>query len=235
MNKARALKSVAEASWGADPLARLGGFQNLSYNQTSKYYSSLSTNGTVGWTLHDVESISKSEGSIEVAINFGFPFVDWTFLQSIYGWAALQFQAWARGNLVIHANELRTVVVYTDNVLELFIDRELYFGGDFYAYRRAPLVLQLSPGAHCIDVRLVRDVRAMGGTVPPVLRINLKVEFSTKDLVAMSDKMVLPEMVDGKLASHLGSVPIRNDSDDWIEILGLGAVEKVLYCCPYIV
>ncbi|MCJ1391470.1 hypothetical protein MMC18_004334 [Xylographa bjoerkii] len=221
-----------EATWGADPLARLGGFPQLSYDPNTKYYSSLGTNGTVGWTLHEAETLTRSQDSVEVAIVFEFPHIDWTFLQSIYGWAALQFQSWARGNLLIHASEARTVVLYIDNVLEFIVDDEPYFGGDFYAYRRAPLVLQLSPGAHRIDVRLVRDVRAMGGTIPPLLRINIKAEFSTKNLVILSDKIILPEMVDGRLASHLGSVPVRNDSDDWIEILGLESPENLVSMEP---
>ncbi|MCJ1433856.1 hypothetical protein MMC27_003221 [Xylographa pallens] len=229
----KALIHAIEATWGADPLTRLGGFTKLSYDKTSKYYSSLGANGTVGWTLHEAETVTKSEHSVEVAITFQFPDVDWKFLQSIYGWSALQFQAWARGDLLIHASEPRAVVIFTDNVLEFFIDGEPYFGGDFYAYRRAPLVLQLDPGTHRIDVRLVRDVRAMGGKLPPSLRINIKAEFAAEKLAVLSDKMVLPEMVDGKLASHLGSVPVRNDSDDWIEIIGLESAENVLRYFPF--
>ncbi|MCJ1377195.1 hypothetical protein MMC17_000287 [Xylographa soralifera] len=228
----KALTYAIEATWGADPLTRLGGFTKLSYDETSKYYSSLGTNGTVGWTLHEAEKITKSEKSVEVAIAFHFPHVDWEFLQSIYGWSALQFQAWARGDLLVHASEPRAVVFYTDNVLEFSIDGTPYFGGDFYAYRRAPLVLQLSPGAHRIDVRLVRDVRAMGGKLPPSLSVNIKAKFSAGKLVVLSDNMILPEMVDGKLASHLGSVSVRNDSDDWIEIIGLESPENVLRCFP---
>ncbi|MCJ1399159.1 hypothetical protein MMC11_002361 [Xylographa trunciseda] len=221
-----------EATWGADPLTRLGGFPKLLYNQTSKYYSSLGINGTVGWTLHEAETLSKTEDSVEVAVTFDFPQVDWTFLQSIYGWAALQFQAWARGDLLINASDPRTVVLYTDNVLEFLVDGEPYFGGDFYAYRRAPLLLRLSPGAHRIDVRLVRDVRAMGGMTPPLIHSKIKAEFSTEQLVVLSDKIILPEMVDGVLASHLGSVPIRNDGDDWIEILGLECPENLFVLAP---
>ncbi|MCJ1319368.1 hypothetical protein MMC15_004704 [Xylographa vitiligo] len=225
----KALIHAIEATWGADPLTRLGGFTKLSYDTTSKYYSSLGANGTVGWTLHEGETVSKSENSVEVAINFDFSHVDWKFLQSIYGWSALQFQAWARGDLLIHGSEPRAVVIYTDNVLEFLIDGEPYFGGDFYAYRRAPLMLRLSPGTHCVEIRLVRDVRAMGGKLPPSLRVSIKAEFSTEKLVVLSDRMILPEMVDGKLASHLGSVPVRNDSDDWIEVIGLESSENVLH------
>ena len=211
---------------------RLGGFKELSYDKTSKYYSSLGANGTVGWTLHEAETVTKSENSVEIAIDFDFPLVDWNFLQSIYGWSALQFQAWARGDLVINTGEPRPVVFYADKVLEFVVDGKSYFGGDFYAYRRAPLVLRLDPGTHRIDVRLVRDVRAMGGQLPPSVRIDIKAEFSVKNLVVLSDKIVLPEMVGGKLASHLGSVPVRNDSDDWIEIVGLESSEKVIIAFP---
>ncbi|MCJ1285379.1 hypothetical protein MMC26_004719 [Xylographa opegraphella] len=224
----KALIHDIEATWGADTLARLGGFPKLSYNKDSRYSSSLSANGTVGWTLHEAETITKREDSVEIAMTFQFPHIDWKFLQSIYGWSALQFQAWARGDLLIEASMPQAVVFHTDNVLEFFIDGEPYFGGDFYAYRRAPLVLQLKPGTHRIDVRLIRDVRAMGGILPPTLRVNIKAEFSAEKLAVLSDKMILPDLVDGKLASHQGSVSVRNDSDDWIEIVGLESPENPL-------
>lgn len=37
-----------------------------------------------------------------------------------------------------------------DHVIEFWIDDQSYFGGDLYAFRKAPLVLDLSPGEHKI-------------------------------------------------------------------------------------
>ncbi|MCJ1477293.1 hypothetical protein MMC13_005964 [Lambiella insularis] len=216
-----------EATWGADPLDRLGGFPNLLYDETTTYDSSLGTNGNVGWSQLEIEAPKKDERSVEATLDFDFADIDWTFLQSIYGWAAFQFQAWTRGTILIEATETQTVVLYLDNVLEFYIDREPFFGGDLYAYRRAPLVLKLSPGHHTIDVRLTRDVRAMGGVGIPKLQIKIRVELSTSlgSLAVMRDKVVLPDMVGNRLVSRLGSIPIRNDNEEWIEILGLESPE----------
>ena len=218
---------MVEATWGADPLECFGGFRNLYYNETSTYPSSLGVNATVSWSLQDVDALFQGAKSAEAKITFKFPEIDWIFLQSIYGWVALQYQAWARGQIVIHAAQPMTVLLYTDSVLEYAVDGEHYFGGDFYAYRRAPLALQLTPGLHQIDVRLVRDVRAMGGIGNPLLQVNIKAELSTNDLVAVHDEILLPEMVAGNLVSSLGSIPLRNEGQKWINILTIRSVQEV--------
>lgn len=196
---------------------------------TSRYDSSLSAGGTVGWSLLETEVPKKDKDSVEASLVFSFTDIDWAFLQSIYGWAAFQFQAWGRGEIVINAGEPQTIILYTDNVLEFYIDRQSYFGGDFYAYRRAPLVLKLSPGPHTIDIRLVRDVRAMGGVGSPALHIKIRAERSTSvaGLAVIKDKILLPDMAGDRLASRLGSIPVRNDSEDWIEILELESTGQV--------
>ena len=199
----------------------------MHYNKSSTYHSSIGVNATVGWSLQHVDALSQDANFVEAKITFAFPEIDWTFLQSIYGWAALQYQAWARGQIVIHAGQSKTVLLYTDNVLEYTVDGEHYFGGDFYAYRRAPLVLQLTPGVHQLDVRLIRDVRAMGGVGKPLLHVNIKVELSTNDLVVVEDKILLPEIVAGRLVSSLGSVPLRNEGQKWTNILTIRSMQEV--------
>jgi len=153
-----------------------------------------------------------------VTLTVGFDGLDWPFLQSIYGWAALQYQAWARGILVVEGNTPRSVVLYTENVLEFWVDSEPFFGGDLYAYRRAPLVLELKPGNHKIDFRLIRDVRIMGGVGEPNISISLEAQISTRRLTVICEQLLVPDMIGSKLASDLASVPVRNDSKDWIEI-----------------
>ena len=154
----------------------------------------------------------------ETTLTVGFKDIDWAFLQSIYGWAALQYQAWARGTLVIGGNTPQTIRLYTPNLLEFWIDDKPYFGGDLYAYRRAPLLLELKPGNHRTDLRLIRDVRMMGGVGEPQITIMLEAEISTRSLAVMDDKLLVPDMVGGRLASTLGSVPVCNESEDWINI-----------------
>lgn len=151
--------------------------------------------------------------------------MDWSFLQSIYGWAALQFQAWARGTLTLNSRHRQSVLLYTDSVLEFWLDGESYFGGDLYSYGRAPLVLQLDPGHHCLDIRLLRDVRVMGGIGDPTVHARIEAQVVSGGLTVVEDKYIFPDIVDGKLPSNLASVPVTNQGSTWIHILTLESVD----------
>ena len=120
-------------------------------------------------------------------------------------------------------------MVNFDHVLEFWIDERPYFGGDFYAYRNAPLVLLLEPGHHRIDVRLVRDVRAMGGDGDPTVDVMLHVQRSVSSLAIDADKLIAPDIVDRKLASTLACMPVRNEGTKWVEIW---TVESVAVSFP---
>ena len=210
---------MIEASWGADPLCFQGGFRAPAYENEKQYLSSLAPDGRVSWSTHQLESSSSSGGVVEASIIIGFPNVDWPFLQSVYGWAALQYQAWARGHLIIAANSTQSILFYADNVLELWVDDDHYFGGDYYAYRRAPLVLHLNPGSHNIDIRLIRDVRVMGGVGEPKISIKLKAESSNGSLALLEHKALMPDIINGVLASSFASVPVCNQGRKAIDIL----------------
>ena len=213
-------------------MEHLGGFRSLLYDSQVKYRSSLGSNGTVGWSIHEVPSIANSTDLTEASLTVGFPNIDWVFLQSIYGWASLQYQAWARGCIVIDAEISQSVVLFTDNILEYWIDGTPYFGGDFYSYHRAPLVLRLDPGVHRIDLRLLRDVRAMGGIGEPEVQVKLKAQLSSGGLGVIEEKLLLPDVVDGKLASHLASVPIRNEDQEWIDVLDIESLNVCIFEKP---
>ncbi|KAL8952695.1 MAG: hypothetical protein Q9222_001394 [Ikaeria aurantiellina] len=156
-----------EATWGADPLEYYGGFRSLSYNESASYPSSLATNGAVGWSTFSSDVSHLSNESVAANLLVKFDNTDWSFLQSVYGWPALQYQAWTRGVITVHEKVTQTVILYTDYVLEFWVDDNPYFGGDFYAFRRAPMVVHLDPGDHRLDVRIIRDLRAMGGVGEP--------------------------------------------------------------------
>ena len=80
-------------------------------------------------------------------------------------------------------------------------------GGDYYAYRRAPLVLHLNPGNHEVNIRLIRDVRVMGGLGEPKISINLKAERSNSSLAIVWQKALIPDIVDNRvLATPFASV-----------------------------
>ena len=212
---------MTEATWGADPLERWGGFRALEYDTKASYCSSLASDGRVSWSCRPSETRSSDSSFVEVALTIDFPNIDWAFLQSVYGWAALQYQAWARGSFYINATACQSVLLYTDNLLEFWVDEAHYFGGDFYGYRKAPLVLHLTPGRHNLDIRLIRDVRAMGGVGEPKISVKLRVERTEGGLAITPHELLLSDVVNGRLAGELASVPVRNDSRDLIEIVNV--------------
>lgn len=214
----------AEATWGADPLELLGGFRAHEYDANATFHSSLSPKGLVSWSQQKVHNCRSDPNATEVALTINFPNIDWQFLQSIYGWAALQYQAWARGNLTVKSKTSQCIVLHIDNVLEYWVDSNHYFGGDCYAYRRAPLVLRLDSGIHQIDIRLIRDVRLMGGVGEPTVSLKLKAELSLGGLAVTGSQMLAPDMVQGRLASSFASVPVRNDGQSWISISNIASV-----------
>ena len=212
---------MTEASWGADPLSFHRAFRPPTHEKETDYPSSLAPSGLVSWSNHQLESSSSSGNVAEASLIVGFPTVDWPFLQSVYGWAALQYQAWARGHLTIAANSTQPIIFYTDNVLEFWVDDVHYFGGDYYAYRRAPLVLHLNPGSHSIDIRLIRDLRVMGGVGELTISIKLKAECSDGSLALIGQKALMPDITNGVLASPFASVPVRNEGRDAMNIFGI--------------
>ncbi len=166
----------------------------------------------------------------EATLTIGFPGVDWPFLQSVYGWSALQYQAWARGSMTIRPGSPQSILLYTDNVLEFWVNEQHFFGGDFYAYRNAPLVLHLVPGAHKLDIRLLRDARLMGVNGDPKVSITLKAEGSDARLATMAEKILVSDAVNGILGSPFASMTIRNDGMDAVQILGVASTSVCPSC-----
>ncbi|KAF2146112.1 uncharacterized protein K452DRAFT_106041 [Aplosporella prunicola CBS 121167] len=213
-----------EAAWGADPLEFHGGFRCLEYDRDVKFKSSLTPNATVAWS--SLNATVATEGSdANASLDLSFPEIDWQFIQSIYGWSALQYQAWARGQIIVGAERPQTVLLYTDRVLEFWLDGKPYFGGDFYAYRKAPVVLYLVPGAHQLDLRLIRDGRAMGSVGDPTVQVDLALVLRTGfEPLELADKNILaPDVVDGNLAGQYGSLAVRNIGNKVIQIVSVGS------------
>ena len=119
---------------------------------------------------------------------------------------------------MVEGSTCQSVIFYTEGILEFWIDNEPFFGGDLYAYRRAPLILQLKPGNHRVDLRLVRDVRIMGGVGKPEIVVGLEAQISALHLAIRVEKLLVPDMVGGRLASDLASIPVSNEGQEWIEI-----------------
>ncbi|OQN98295.1 hypothetical protein B0A48_15574 [Cryoendolithus antarcticus] len=215
-----------EAAWGADALELHGAFHALEYDSNVSFPSSLAANGTVHWNFTAASVVGGTDHLPQVDLTVRFPEVDWKFQQQVYGWAALQWQAWVRGEFTVHDTEPATFTFQADAVLEYWIDDDHHWGGDFYETRRAPLVLHLEPGLHRIDLRVIREVRAMGGITddPRVdLRLQLYKQDSTKPLVQCGSVLVSdfitpsPEYKDsimsaGGFANWYSSILLRNNA-----------------------
>lgn len=213
----------SEATWGADPLEYLGGFGALQHDVEATYPSSLAADGTVSWSSQLSENSARHSKQATAALEVGFPNVDWQFLQSVYGWAALQYQAWARGSLTVGGDVPQTLLVYTDKLLEFLVDDKPYFGGDFYAYRSAPLVLMLEPGDHKLEIRLIRDVRLMGGIGEPTIAVKLHVALTQGGLAVVAHRLIVSDVINGCLINPLASVPVRNEGQYYISIISVSS------------
>ena len=105
------------------------------------------------------------------------------------------------------------------------MDGKPVFGGDIYAYDRAPLILSLDPGEHYLDVRLVRDNRIMGGLGAPLVSAIVNVAIAHGGLIIDSSKLLAPEVVEGRwLASEFVSLPLCNEAEQWIDLLFVESV-----------
>jgi hypothetical protein len=196
----------------------------VTYDPDAVFRSALGLDGLVRWTTSITDELVSEVGYEKAGLIVEFDEIDWKFLQSVYGWPALQYEAWARGNVTITSSSDATVAVYTPGLLEVWIDKVPYFGGDFYSYRRAPLLLTLAPGVHVVELRLVRDVRAFGASEDA--RISAAVEFRqmTQELFVDPESVLVSEVVDGRLASPFASVTVLNPTDAWAEVVSIQAV-----------
>lgn len=211
-----------EASWGADPLEQYGGFRNLSFDDQGRFPSSLPFNATTSWSNVTAKLGRPNIRFANAELSVDYRDVDWALLQQVYGWAALQWQGWARGEVIVQSESPLTLALHAENILEFWLDGNQYFGGDFYGFGRAPAVVHLDPGVHRIDIRLIRDVRSMGGiTDNPTVDVKLKLQASQGNLQQSGEVLVADRIEEaaGLLASDLGSVVLRNNLREniWIE------------------
>ncbi|KEF54672.1 uncharacterized protein A1O9_09114 [Exophiala aquamarina CBS 119918] len=206
-----------ESVWGADPIEYYGGIRNTTSNEDIHYHSPLAANATVQWENRTYRTDTSQEGAI-VGLKLQYADIDWHFAQQIYGWSAIQFQAWVIGELLWLGSASQPALLYTDNILELWVGDDHIFGGDFYSFRRAPVVIHLHPGINVVRVRLLGDIRSMGGRLPPNLQARLEVKI-VQDLLAVDKHgVLLPDVVRGHFCAPFGSVTVRNQGGKWVKI-----------------
>lgn len=217
------LSEQSEAIWGADPLEYHGGFHNISYNAEATFSSALTTNGTVKWSLVRADISNIHPGKARAKISLSFPEIDWALLQYVYGWSALQYQSWARGVLEVSEPNGQTIALFVSGLLEFSVDGKRYFGGDFYNYRRVPVILHLSQGQHIMNLRLIRDVRVLGATNEPAIEIMVEAEERRELLSVDQGSLLVSDISLGKLGNSWASIDIQNNMAEWIEVLSVNS------------
>jgi hypothetical protein len=223
-----------EQQWGADPLEAFGGFRQIKYNETKSFPSLL--NGTVHFTVTRASPVAVKNDIVSRKIPVSFPYVNWEMLETMFGWSALQFQAWIRGSLHIHREG--RYGLWIGNAVEFYLDGTYYDVGNLYdtdivQFSRGGLFLELSPGEHVLEIRVVNDIRAFGGHVPPKVEIEIALRKVIEDLVVADydshGGWVVPTVInvmgrDGIgacLAGEFASFALRNEGPNWIVITGL--------------
>lgn len=216
------LSEQSEAIWGADPLEYHGGFHDLFYNAETKFSSALTASGTVKWSLLQADISYVHPGKARAKIRISFPEIDWALLQSVYGWSALQYQSWARGVLEVSEPNGQTIALFVSDLLEFSVDGKRYFGGDFYNYHRVPVILHLSQGQHIVDLRLIRDVRALGAT-RHTIEVMVEAEERGGLLSIDQGSLLVSDISLGRLGNSWASINIQNNMAEWIEVLSINS------------
>lgn len=233
-----------EQQWSADPLEAYGGFSNITFDETRPFASSL--NGSVYFGVLQSSSLIVKRNTVSRKIPVSFPDVDWDVLQGPFGWSALQFQAWIRGTFQIRCEG--RYGIWVGSAVEFYLDGIYYDVGNLYdvdvvQFNRGGLFLDLCSGEHIIEIRVVNDIRAFGGQIPPRVEVQIALRKVVEDLsVAEYDThggWVVPTVVkmtrkdsrrqDACVAGEWASFALRNEGKKWIVITSL-RVDKVAYC-----
>ena len=232
-----------EQQWGADPLEGYGGFRNITFDETRSFPSSL--NGSVYFGTLKASSLTLKYDIASRKIPVSFPDTNWEMLQKVFGWSALQFQSWIRGSFYVPGEG--RYGVWIGSAVEFYLDGIYYDVGNLYdadvvQFNRGGLYLDLASGEHVLEIRVVNDIRAFGGRVPPKVEVQVALRKVTEDLVVADydghGGWVVPTVVDmkrkdtwrsdGCLAGEWASFGLSNEGSQWVVITDL-RVDKVNY------
>ena len=212
----------------------------MKYDEKAQHNSSLGLNGAVSWSRHavhqkhdaaDAALALDSLAALAAEVTVAFSDIDWKSLKSVYGWPALQWQAWARGSLIVNGQEAKKILLNLENILEFWLDGEHYFGGDYYEDARAPHIVNLEPGPHRIDVRLIRDVRSMGSVGSCDLSFRIIASVVEEDLVFLPQSAVFPDFVNSKPAGSYCSIALLNTTEHCCHIQGIEVLDNDGFSC----
>ena len=229
-----------EQQWGADPLEAYGGFLQLAFDNSQSFQSTL--NGSVFFGNLTASSPTFEKGITSRRILVSFPAVGWKSLEQAFGWSALQFQAWIRGT--IHICNAGRYGIWIGNAVEFYLDGTYYDVGNLYdtdvtQFSRGGLFMDLSAGDHILEVRVVNDIRAFGGQVPPKVDVQIALREAAHGVVVADydshGGWIVPTVInlerkdprrgDACIAGEWASLALRNEGSEWIIVTNLSVDE----------
>lgn len=202
-------------------MGRYGGFQNITYSSNAVYVSALGRGAAISWSKANLDGET---------LRFEFKdVINWQEQQAIYGWAGLQFQAWARG--WIEVEELSRVKVEVSGAVEFFIGSQKFLG-DVYGYNTAPVLVSIPKGRTRIDIMVAGDIRATGGKLPPSIKTVVRVLAAQEGLTLDERSWKIPDAVpggegEGIFAGEFGTISVMNEGFILVDIIAIEGANVV--------
>lgn len=184
---------------GADPLACWGGITGVTRGQ-GVFPSELGADGVVGWS-----SVAGADGALGPV-----DFAVWnsTLLQAANGWPAVAWQGWAVTDVEVPDGADATYAVQCLYAPAFYVDATR-FHGDPLAYGLAPALIYLPAGNHTLAVQLQNGVE-YGGVTAVSVQCSVWAPNAELTILPLPAAAIVPDLVDGALASPLASITVLN-------------------------
>jgi ribosomal protein L9 len=75
-----------------------------------------------------------------------------------------------------------------------------------------------------VELRLIRDVRALGAIGEPTIVVSLAAEIRNEPLSVDKESLLLPDMCRGKLGTPWASINLHNNIADRIAVLAISSI-----------
>ncbi|EGC40170.1 hypothetical protein DICPUDRAFT_74341 [Dictyostelium purpureum] len=207
---------IGEREEGLDSLEAYGGIFNILVGDNTKYPSELGTNGVVGWN----KASSETSGSLSVDWS---EYVDWSFLQSVWGWSIWLWYGWAvgsfnvdtSGTFLISCTGTRTFFIQNGNNKGQIQE----FSGDYYGYGVGQQVVQLEQSTtYNLFVRMSSSVRL---NQSPNSQFSCSLQQVTDQITILQSENLVPDLVNGQLVSPYSSISVINSGLTTIQSIGV--------------
>jgi hypothetical protein len=181
----------------------------------------------VNWTTW--AAVLSADGSSSELYSVNFAVFTEEFLTQSFGWSALLWQGWAVTNFTVNAEVPTRYLIQVNGSREFFLDGELYLG-NYYSYPQGWTAVSLAPGPHVLAVKLESSVRMYGFTANVSVVATVQPAKSAA-LALLPAPPLLPDLVEGELASVLAALPVLNvgldtlDEVQVVQVLSNGRVQ----------